>query len=51
MYDVEIEEKPQRLVGEAEVGQELGLVNWQESVHAFQFDYNQVFDQEIKSVA
>jgi len=49
--DVEVDQKSQRITGEAEIGQELGFVDRRDPFHRFQLDDDRIIHNEIKAVA
>jgi hypothetical protein len=50
-WDVEIDQKAYTFMGQFHVGQKLGLVNRQKSLHGFQFQNDFVLHEEIDLVA
>jgi hypothetical protein len=47
---MEINQQPNPLIAQSQVGQQLRFVNWQDSLRGLQFHYDLVFDQKVNPV-
>jgi hypothetical protein len=45
MYYFKVQKQAYRFVGQSQICQQLGFVDWKQSVHALEFNNNKLFDQ------